>query len=182
MSLRAPPFFFTAAPLHLGGDSLIFEKTLGFLNSVTRAVMVALILCMSLVLLLQITSRFVVFMPLSWSQELLQYLNMWLVFLGAAVAVKEGAHIKIDLMVERFPVGVKKGFRILSSAVSAALVSFIAYQAFVLVGKTMDKTTGSFPLPVAYFYMSLLAGCCLMVLNYFFLIYAELRPPKEKGA
>ncbi|MGC9372575.1 MAG: hypothetical protein ACP5DY_04565, partial [Thermovirgaceae bacterium] len=61
---------------------MIFEKTLGLLNAVTRAVMVALILFMSLVLLLQITSRFVVFMPLSWSQELLQYLNMWLVFLG----------------------------------------------------------------------------------------------------
>jgi C4-dicarboxylate transporter DctQ subunit len=180
--LRAPPVVFTAAPLRLGGDSLIFEKTLSFLNSVTRAVMVALILFMSMVLLLQIISRFVVFIPLSWSQELLQYLNMWLVFLGAAVAVKEGAHIKIELMVERFPEGFRKGFRILSSAISAALVSLIAHQSFVLVGKTLDKTTGSFPLPVAYFYMSLLAGCCLMVLNYISLIYAELRPPQGKGA
>jgi len=161
---------------------VIFEKTLGFLNAATRVVMVVLILSMSVVLLLQIMSRFVVFMPLPWSQELLQYLNMWLVFLGAAVAVKEGAHIRIDLMVVRFPEGFKKGFRVLSNAVSASLVSLIAHQAFVLVGKTMDKTTGSFPLPVAYFYMSLLAGCCLMVLNFLFLIYAEFRSSQERGA
>lgn len=160
---------------------MVFEKIVGLLNAVTRVVMVVLIILMSLVLLLQITSRFLVFVPLSWSQELMQYLNIWLVFLGAAVAVREDSHIRIDLFIERFSEKHKRSFRIVVHAVSVVLVSLIACQAFVLVGKTMDKTTSSFPLPVAYFYVSVLVGCCLMVVNYLFLIYAELRPSRGKG-
>lgn len=154
---------------------MIFQRTLDLLNRITRIFMIGIILIMSLILLLQIISRFLVFMPLSWSQELLQYLNIWLVFLGAAVAVKEKAHIKIDLMVERFPSSFGKFFRIFSYLVSTLLVSLVAHQAYTLMGKTMHKCIGSFPVPMGYFYLSLLCGCSLMALNYFFLIFSEFR-------
>ncbi len=161
---------------------MLFQRVLDLLNRITRILMIGIILSMSLILLLQIVSRFLVFMPLSWSQELLQYLNIWLVFLGAAVAVKEKAHIKVDFVVEHFTVSARKFFRIFSYLASGLLVSLVATQAYELMGKTMNKTTGSFPVPVGYFYLSLLVGCSLMTLNYVFLIYAELIPSTERGS
>lgn len=160
---------------------MVFQRMLDLLNKITRIFMIGIILFMSFILLLQIVSRFLVFMPLSWSQELLQYLNIWLVFLGAAVAVKEQAHIKIDLLVEFFPSGFSKFFRIFSYLVSVILVCLVAGQAYTLMGKTMNKCIGSFPVPMGYFYLSLLVGCSLMALNYFFLVYSEFRSPGREG-
>lgn len=160
---------------------MIFEKILEFLNKITSVFITGIIIFMSLILLLQIVSRFLVFMPLPWSQELLQYLNIWLVFLGASVAVKEQAHIKIDFVVVALPAVLRKSLRVFAYLSSLVLVSLVATQAYTLMGKTMGTSLGSFPVPMAYFYLSLLSGCILMAVNYFFLIYSEFRAVREEA-
>ena len=129
---------------------------------------------MAFILLLQIVSRFIVFFPLPWSQELLQYMNIWMVFLGAGVAVKEGGHIRVELLRERLPDKLKPLFNTFSNVLSLVLVSLVGIQAWTLVGKTSTQSFGSFPLPMSWFYVSLLLGCFLMALNYAMVIFRDL--------
>ncbi|HPI98918.1 MAG TPA: TRAP transporter small permease [Synergistales bacterium] len=154
---------------------MLFQRFLDLLNKVTRIVMVGILLVMSFILFLQIASRFLVFMPLPWSQELLQYLNIWLVFLGAGLAVKEQGHIKIELFISIFPLSWISVFRIFSYLVSFCLVTLVALQAYELMGKTMHSSIGALPVPMGYLYLSLVVGGALMALNYFFLICSEIR-------
>ena len=40
---------------------------------------------------------------LSWSEELAKYAMLWLVFLGAPIALRLGAHPNIEIVISRFP-------------------------------------------------------------------------------
>lgn len=155
-------------------DCMRIDALVGVLNRIIKYVLIALVLAMASILLLQIISRFVVFFPLPWSQELLQYMNIWMVFLGAGLAVKEGGHIRVELLRERFPKGFKRPFDIFSNALSLSLVVFVAVQAYTLVGRTAKQSFGSFPLAMSWFYLSLLLGCSLMAVNYVLIIVHEV--------
>ncbi len=157
-------------PSHAPGTSVPpfqwLRQLQALLNRTTRLLLVALVATMFLVLLLQIVSRFVLFFPIPWSQELLQYLNIWMVFLGASLAVAEGAHIRIDLVRTAIPRAWGRGLTLLAHGVSLLLVSVVAWQSGILMTKTMHQSIGSFPVPMGWFYLSVLLGCSLMGLNY----------------
>ena len=49
---------------------------------------------------LQVIFRYFFNHPLFWSEELSRYCFVWIVFVGAAIAVKHGAHIGVDYFVK----------------------------------------------------------------------------------
>ena len=47
--------------------------------------------------------RYVLNDSLSWSEELAKYAMLWLVFLGAPIALRLGVHPNIEIIISRFP-------------------------------------------------------------------------------
>ena len=68
------------------------DRTLEF---VTAAVMGILVLDV----LWQVSTRFILKNPSSWTAELATYLMIWVGLLGSAVALNQGAHLGIDYFV-----------------------------------------------------------------------------------
>jgi TRAP-type C4-dicarboxylate transport system permease small subunit len=54
---------------------------------------------------------------LSWVEPLVRYLVLWVGFMGAALAAREGRHISIDVVTRRLP---EAGRRVLTAASRAA--------------------------------------------------------------
>lgn len=72
---------------------------------------------------LQVGARNIFRMPLIWTLDLAQLLFSWLIFIGAAVAFRRGAHYMVDIWPETWG-----GFRFLLDIVgvlSAALVVYV---------------------------------------------------------
>lgn len=65
-----------------------FENGLGIL----------LVITVTVVVLLQITFRFFLNSPLSWSGELATYILVWLTFLGLAIAQRDKAHVALHIL------------------------------------------------------------------------------------
>jgi len=62
---------------------------------------VAITVCMgyfTLATVLQVVFRFVLQMPAAWTDETARYSFIWMMFLGAAVAVKKNTHISVDIL------------------------------------------------------------------------------------
>ena len=38
---------------------------------------------------------------MKWPDEILRYLNIWVIFLGASIGVKAGSHLRIDYFVQK---------------------------------------------------------------------------------
>jgi len=75
------------------------KKILSFLDNYLEEALIGL--CMgyfALATFTQVLFRFVFQSPLSWTDETARYAFIWMVFIGAAVAVKKNTHIRVDLL------------------------------------------------------------------------------------
>jgi len=63
---------------------------------------------------------------LSWSEELAKYAMLWLVFLGAPIALRLGVHPNIEIVISRFP---SKLTRVILAIMHLAVFVFCAFLA-----------------------------------------------------
>ncbi len=82
--------------------------------------------------------RYAFDMSLTWAAELTNYLFIWAALFGAAYGFKQGAHISVSLVIEKFPPAVTKGFLIFSNFISIAYLSLISYFGYELVILLVD--------------------------------------------
>ena len=59
-----------------------------------------LLISMSVIIIYQVFSRFVLEASLPWSEELTRYLMIWAVFIGASLALRNGALIGVEAIAE----------------------------------------------------------------------------------
>lgn len=63
----------------------------------------SLLVAMALITFFNVLSRYLFGNPLSWAEETATYLFVWLVMLGAALALKTREHFMIEYFIDRFP-------------------------------------------------------------------------------
>lgn len=74
-------------------------KALRYLERYFERILITASLCaISLILILQVFMRYFLRAPFVWSEELARYLLVWTAMLGVSLAVREGRHIKVDLL------------------------------------------------------------------------------------
>lgn len=74
-------------------------RVLRYLEANTERVLLIVILAALVsILAAQVVFRYLIGSPLVWSEELARYLLVWCTFLGVSLAVREGAHISVDLL------------------------------------------------------------------------------------
>jgi TRAP-type C4-dicarboxylate transport system permease small subunit len=112
-------------------------------------IMVALFLSvMILIAFLQIVLRNFFSTGISWGDSLIRYLVVWVGFIGAALATKEGKHISIEVA-SKWITGPKSYyFQVCSNLISAAVCGCLTYAAIkFLIFEAQMGTTSFFDLP-----------------------------------
>ena len=82
--------------------------------------------------------RYAFDMGLTWAAELTNYLFIWAALFGAAYGFKQGAHISVSLIIEKFPPAVTKGFLMFANLVSIIYLALISYFGYQLVLMLVD--------------------------------------------
>jgi TRAP-type C4-dicarboxylate transport system permease small subunit len=59
-----------------------------------------LMMAITIILILQICTRYFLGDPLSWTEEVSRHLFVWLVFFGASGAIRDRSHIAVDVVSE----------------------------------------------------------------------------------
>jgi TRAP-type transport system small permease protein len=108
---------------HLGGREAM-KKLLETINALV-------LLIMFLLVMVTVVFRNILEIPSSWSQELSEYIFVFIVFIGSAAVMKEQGHIGIDTVAVLLPA---KAQRIVRIIVRISIMPFL----YVLI-------TGSFP-------------------------------------
>lgn len=75
------------------------EKISRFLDKIIEILLYLLMIILVSVTFLQVFYRFVLKTPISWSQEVVKTCFVWIIFLGAAIAVREQTHLSMDIVV-----------------------------------------------------------------------------------
>lgn len=62
---------------------------------------------MTFLVFFQVVTRYLFSYSLAWVEELARYLMIWMAFVGAASLFKDNDHIRMDLVYNKFPQGVR---------------------------------------------------------------------------
>ena len=77
----------------------IFRALLNRLHGALQWLLVASVAILIVPVMLQIFSRYVGFIPrYIWTEELARFCFIWMIMIGAMIAVREGTHFDVDLL------------------------------------------------------------------------------------
>ena len=113
---------------------------------------------------LGVFSRYVLHSTFTWYDEIARLLFVWIVFLGAAVGVRRSGHFRLQLLIERFPPGLR---RIADAFGVLAIMLFggvLIQQGWKLVELGQFQQTPVMGLSKAYVYASMPVGGALIIL------------------
>jgi TRAP-type transport system small permease protein len=112
---------------------------------------------------------------LSWGDEIMRYLDIWLVFLGASLTAKTNGHMVMEFFVKTiFPARMMPVVRRVSLGIICITLLFLAGISFQKVLTTWNVMIQAFDIPIALFYFAIPLGCVLMFLEYLLmLIYGD---------
>jgi len=104
----------------------------------------------------QVVFRYLLNNSLSWSEELSRYLFTWIIFLGAALAIRDNTHIRIELSLDRLAPKGAKYLRFFSCGLLVAFLVFLVISGFKLVKVTENTLSPALSLPLSYVYYAAL--------------------------
>jgi TRAP-type C4-dicarboxylate transport system permease small subunit len=134
---------------------------------------------LTLLVLAAVFWRYVLQDALVWTEEAARYLMVWMGFLGAAVAVREGGHIAIDTLLNKLP---QPLYRVVTWGINAVSIGFlltVAWLGFGLIERVHVQRTPSLDLSMALPYLSIPVGALLMAIQ---LAALMLRGEAQQGS
>lgn len=136
---------------------------------------------MTATVLLGVCFRYILKAPLPWGEELARYLMIWGASLGASVAFKEGSHVGVTIIMDRFH---GKTGVVLTKAAQFIVILFmtiVMIEGFALVLKLTGQTSTAMEIPMAWAYLAIPVGCLLILSEALIMIFFKGRESLQKS-
>ena len=101
------------------------RKLLYLEENLEEILMVILLMGMVLIMGIQVFSRYVLGMSLSWSEEITRYLFIWSAFMSVSLCTRKCVSIKIDQFIKIFNERGAAMFKVINLAISLALFLYL---------------------------------------------------------
>lgn len=114
--------------------------------------------------------------PTVWAEELTRYIMLYQVWIGAAYAVNEDAHIQITAVINHLTGKKKKNLELIVLTIWLIFAAWLTVEGFSLVGKiaAMGQISSALQIPMAIPYASVPVGGALMIIHLIEKIYGTL--------
>ena len=149
---------------------------LSFLNLIDDAIVqpliklckIAVISCVLSIALIVSTSiffRYVLNNSITWSEEVAKYLMVWMVFVGAPVAMVQSRHIAIEMFPNLFRPRIRALIFLIVNLLIVMTMAFWTYRGFTYTVGGMSQVMSSFDkIPLGVVFASIPFGSCIMMI------------------
>lgn len=146
------------------------------LHRVCEILLVLVLSAMAVAVFLQVLHRYVLHLPLFWTEEFARYCLVWGSLLGAAVALKNKEHIAVTFFLERFPGGLARRLTLLARLSVALILCVMTWGGIRLVLVTSAQISPALRIPMAVPYLALPFGSAVMLYHMICFIFFDSRP------
>ncbi len=161
----------------------ILEACSAACNRIVRLLLVSLSAVMVVTILLQVFLRYVLKSSLPWSEELSRYLMVWIGLMGASLALHEGRHVGVTLLMDRMPALPRRILTGLAFAVVGWFLWLMLAEGVRLLGNIWQQRSPAMNLPMVIPYAAIPLGAIFMMVQ-LLLAAAHLlagREPEREG-
>lgn len=116
---------------------------------------------------LSVFSRFVLNLSITWAEEAIRFLCIWLTWVGAALTVRKDGHVSIDIFIsiiknDKF----RAVYYCVSRLIGIAFLVMMFPASIELVQKTGNSLAAAIPIKWSYIYLAVPVGIVLMLWSY----------------
>lgn len=102
---------------------------------------------------------------LSWADEVARYTMIWLTFLGAGLALREGAHVAIGNLQDALPTRGRLALRWLILLMMLGFCAFMIWVGVDYMNRMSVQKSAALRLPMYWVYAAMPAGFALLVVH-----------------
>ncbi|MDD3252635.1 MAG: TRAP transporter small permease [Lachnospiraceae bacterium] len=139
------------------------RKISKYMGICIEKILFVLMIVLVAITFLQVLSRFVFKIPVSWSQEVVKLCFVWIIFLGSAIAVKEETHLTLDMLTALLPEKLQKIVRIIILLLMLLCAGILLYGGSKYCANCIGKTMITLPFPANIQYVSMPVSAVMMI-------------------
>ena len=143
----------------------LFVKGVDKINIVVKLLLTIILISMTIIMVLQVFSRFVIDLPLHWSEEVTRYLGIYAVFFGAALAVRHNDLIAVEIIPDLLKNNAKKLIKVVGLIICIIFFVILLVQGWNLVQQVSTQKSPAMQISMSIPYFSLPLGALLLILN-----------------
>ncbi len=146
------------------------------LEEMAGAALMAAMACLAMV---NVVTRYLIQLPLAFTEELEVNAMVWLTLFGAASAFRKGKHLRLLFFAQKFPPHLQRLLERCTGLMAAGLFCWLGYLGTLqlLDEKLLEITSESLGYPQWIYTVAIPVGCALVVIR---ILQAEWRAARRK--
>ncbi len=149
------------ACLFCRGDEMFSD----ILNKIIKYAMVSVLSIITVMVSTEVVLRYCFGKTLYITEEFTRYMMVWMVFLGAALAIKENAHNRVEIFLVRFPGKSRYLMGLIGQLAFALFLVVLVIQGCSVLPMQFDQIIPTLDISMFWFYLALPVGGVLMIIN-----------------
>lgn len=141
------------------------SRSTDVLATIEDAISVIIVCVICFTVLFQVLSRFILKVPLSWTEELSRFALIWLTFIAASVALRGDGHFAIDVVSHHLTAKTKRIHEIAILVSMLIYLVLILYTGLQLLPIAQMQESAALDVHMGYVYLSIPVGAALMIFN-----------------
>lgn len=157
------------------------ERVIAFVAGVLKLSLIAATGVMVGCIALQVVMRYVFGRTPSWTEELAVLMFSWTVMGGLALGVREGFHVRLDILINLTPAGGRPWAERAIEALTAAFGFYLAWSGLRFLDMTGGSVSAAIGFPIEMLHaMAPVAGALIgLFASWRMLIYTPVEVPME---
>jgi C4-dicarboxylate transporter DctQ subunit len=138
---------------------------LNILNRVTMVVAVLFLSVITVMVAVEVVLRYCFGSSLYVTEELTRYLMVWVVFLASSLAVRDNAHISIEILANLFKGRARAWYNLVAQLFFLSFLAFLMIEGLIALPFQTDQIIPTLNIAISWFYLAIPVGSALMILN-----------------
>ncbi len=125
----------------------------GAVDRVIRWIIIVLMLFMTVTVSLQIAFRYILNIPLGWSEEVARFSFVWVSFFGASALLRMQEHINVAVFVDRLPPRLRAGAVFIANLCGLICIYFFVIGGIALTTNEWAQLAPAMQIPMGWVYL-----------------------------
>ncbi|PJG85209.1 TRAP transporter small permease [Conservatibacter flavescens] len=103
---------------------------------------------------------------LVWSEEVSRYVFVYVIYIGAIVAMKENAHLGVDTLIKNVPEKIKMLLFVLGRIIIVVVMGILVKGSYAMVMQSMTAKAAATGLPLSFVYVTgVITGAAIILIS-----------------